>query len=159
MSLFLGNDGVEGVFLGDINSINTASFINGEPLAGEVQLLPYDEGSEGRQLFVGNSQEIRLVNLVGTNSGAEIKDASVMISIEDRSQRQVEGVEWPLNLTQINETNSYVAFIPSSINVLPKGAYFLTVTATKDSSRGEWVESAISEDRLPDQKINLVSTI
>lgn len=147
MSVFLGDDGVDGIFLGDTNTLNTAILIEGEPLAGEVKILPYSGCGESKRLLVGNSQEVRLNNLVGANSGALILGAAVSVTIRYVSGGQLPGVEWPI-LMESSSENNYWGFLPHDLPIVDDRTYVVEVNASAgESSHAQWEADILAVDR------------
>lgn len=142
MEIFLDDAG-EGIYVGGFSP----ELIAGEPLSGEVRLLPFLGVAARRQLLVGNSLEVQLKGLRGTVSGAPALSATVRLTVSAVGGSEVSGADWPLALSAYDDGASYRVYLPHSVSIEDGGLYKLVLTAEAGGSRADWEEEVVAAER------------
>ena len=89
------------------------------------------------QIYLNNSNVMRLTGLRNVRTGDVIADADVELTLLDPDGDEVAGQTWPVTLAP-EGGGTYFVVLPPSLNIDRGTSYDAVVTATGGGATGEW---------------------
>lgn len=87
-------------------------------------------------LYIGNSMDVRLLNLKAR--GATVSDATVTVTVKNSAGATVVGADG-LAMPADSVAGNYLGVLPETLDLAENGRYQVIVTATKDGlGVGQW---------------------
>ncbi len=98
-------------------------------------------------LWVGNTLELDVISLKDNDANA-INDATIDLTIYDKTGAKVPGVTWPVVAVFIpSSSGDYRAVVTNALQITAKAQYVVEVVASSSAGVGRWAKEITAKNR------------
>ena len=100
-------------------------------------------------LYIDNTNSIWVKGLQNSVTGEYVNNATVTVSLSDKSGALVSGSSWPLTLAYVTGSDGfYQASLPASLNLVNTRYYVASVTAdVAGEYQAAWDQTVVARQR------------